>query len=241
MKKIALLGTSLLLSFCLVGCGGGSSTSLASSTSSVSSSDSSVNESVATLTTQAEFEAALKKEHSFQIYTCTTNIYSGSEQISNSYIKKEIDIVNYIEHIYSFTTTMSSINGNNSDSSYTSSEIYKSASDTYTKQDTGLYTSTSGSDASFKAYSLKFDFSKIASYTFSKDGFDGVLSGDVSDISGFTASSSFASASNMKAVASLSSDGALSALAINYTDGSYTVKLSYSFTYIAPALTLPTV
>ena len=233
MKKPLIAISALFLSISLSGCQNVSS--VAETSSSEASSFSSISDKEACI-------AALNKEHRFPSFSLNSIIASGGENLIVSSTKKEIDLTNNIEHIICYESKVQSLQDGNSSTVVTSTDVYKTSSATYTRGDNGLYTATDSSDAVFRQYSINFVFSSVSGWELTKQGYTSVLKAEISDISSFTGSDSYTDAEDMVAEAYLSTENVLTGLAITYTyKDSYSVSLTYSFSYLDVLLELPTV
>lgn len=245
MKKTIKTIFGLLILISLSSCGGSSiepSSSSSSASSSLEPSFISSSSSASGLTTKDDYMNALNRVHSFPAYSATIKITKGTEQISYSYNKKWIDVTNKIERLLFTSKTLETIEGGNASTVEKTTDIYKSETQTYTKGDDGLYKVSEGSDAVFALYKVDFNFSKMLNVEFAVEDFKGVLSGDVTDLTGFDKSNSFSQATDMKVKAMVDSEGNLTDLNINYTYKEiYTVASSFVYNYLETNLVLPTV
>lgn len=243
MKKSLIAISALLLSLSLNGCQNGSS--VAETSSAAESSAASEVSSSVTPSSSIDKDAcvtALNGEHKFPSYSINSLVTSNGENLLTTSSKKEIDLTNNIEHIISYESKVQSIDGGNASTVVTNTDIYKTSSSTYTLGDNGLYTVTNSSDAVFKKYTTSFAFSSVTSWALTTQGYTRVLTATISNIPSFTASTSYADAKDMVVVASLSTENVLTGIKITYTyKDSYSVSLTYAFSYLDVELTLPTV
>lgn len=247
-KAIRLLGLGLI-SLALASCGNNSS-SQAGDVSSASSQTQGSSESVSEVSTIDVYKNYLEKQGDFYVLSTTVSATKNGETYYSKSVRQSLYVGsgdNAGEVILYVNGTIKTMVGFDSNlaTKVENIDYFKTATNTYTKNDGGTYTMTAETNTGLNPFKFAYDFDAASDLTVNEGKIEATVTGKVATdekLKAFFGSEELAGATDMAFMVTMQkTDGLVENMNFAYNDNGYAVKVTNEYSNVNNVITLPTI